>query len=636
MKIIITEGQLLLFEDRKQFENLISKRKTTGKPVKDEDVKAIEELSITDGYLVLFAKLYFTEIDKQNDGYVAKQRLKSISNILKERPNIVKVLPKQLFQYNDIEELNKDLKSGIQTLAAKNFYKKIPQSLKSEEDVERYWHLMARADIKIKEHNIENIVFKKVSKFDTVYQFLKYVDNIIENLSSYEDTLEKYQSSRHVKLLYKNEEEKCLLYVAMDEIGFDDLTDGTIWCISQDYGGGYIANRNDYSNGGQRTFFRLYNFLAEKQANNSIGFFVGKGNYVNYAYNASDDSVVEEINNFLEDFQIDLSKYPRYTYDFEPEHDDEEYEDDEEHEDEEEENINKLRFKHLAEIFDYHFNTSLSFSYNNGVLTDQGQKFRSLLTATVKGEGDSTGSDMMNHMDFYSKTIESYFPSKIKVSTKQVIKFFENYYGGFKFNYQHTGQDLFGDVSTTTVKEPLEQFMQKLIELGLPINLNESVDKNKVIITESTVSRIKIIKDLEQLAPEFAQAGQKVYDRWCQDEEGYCEDFGHGGICDEIAADILHIIQKHTDYNCFSNYNEHDMHTSVYVYQCDENPDEDGNRYGILIHIDIPYYHYEKGAAYTWAKIPNVKFVPSMVEIYDMSGYFENYVDGETCEVLDF
>lgn len=139
----------------------------------------------------------------------------------------------------------------------------------------------------------------------------------------------------------------------------------------------------------------------------------------------------------------------------------------------------------------------------------------------------------------------------------------------------------------------------------------------------------QIISILERNKQAFINAAQRVYDEWEQDEEGHDEEYGYGGICDNIAAKFGSIIGG-LGLNSFTKYNEYDYHTSAYAYQCPENEDEQG----ILIQVDIHPFTYEKGAGYTWTKIPNVKFDASDVTIFDMSGYFENYVDGD-CEMIE-
>jgi hypothetical protein len=53
-----------------------------------------------------------------------------------------------------------------------------------------------------------------------------------------------------------------------------------------------------------------------------------------------------------------------------------------------------------------------------------------------------------------------------------------------------------------------------------------------------------------------------------------------------------------------------------------------------MISVDIPYWMYESGAAYTWTKKQGVHFSADMVEITDMSSYAENFIDFENCEPI--
>jgi len=123
---------------------------------------------------------------------------------------------------------------------------------------------------------------------------------------------------------------------------------------------------------------------------------------------------------------------------------------------------------------------------------------------------------------------------------------------------------------------------------------------------------------LESLKTQFATVAQEVYNEWEQDHEGYDEMYGSGGICDDIADKMCDVVTSNSDYGCFTRYSEYECHTSIYVY-------DTANR--ILMHVDISPYNYETGGGYTWKKIPDVKFQPEMVEIQDMSGYWDEFMD---------
>lgn len=122
---------------------------------------------------------------------------------------------------------------------------------------------------------------------------------------------------------------------------------------------------------------------------------------------------------------------------------------------------------------------------------------------------------------------------------------------------------------------------------------------------------------LTTLRPQFAAAAQSVYDQWEQDENGHDEQYGGGGICDDVADAMCDVAQK-AHMNCFTLYNEGYCHTSIYVY------DEASKQ---LYNVDIHPYNYETGTAYTWKKIQNVKFTPEMVDVDDISGDWDNYFD---------
>lgn len=112
------------------------------------------------------------------------------------------------------------------------------------------------------------------------------------------------------------------------------------------------------------------------------------------------------------------------------------------------------------------------------------------------------------------------------------------------------------------------------------------------------------MKLLKSLAPKIAQAAQKVYDAWEQDEDGMDDIYGGGGICDDIAEVISHVINRDTPFSAFGVYNENYCHTSAYV---------EAN--GDYFEVDIPPFNYEEGYGYNWKKLPNIKFSPDMVSV---------------------
>jgi hypothetical protein len=132
---------------------------------------------------------------------------------------------------------------------------------------------------------------------------------------------------------------------------------------------------------------------------------------------------------------------------------------------------------------------------------------------------------------------------------------------------------------------------------------------------------------LHSLKPKFIVVAQKIYDDWEQDDEGFDDLYGVGGICDDIADKFCEIIYNSNDeFICTTIYDAHNYHTSVYV--ANTNTKE-------LYHIDLPYYHYEKGAGYNWEKIPNVTFDVSMIEINDISHDYEEYIEDDNFKDFD-
>jgi len=108
---------------------------------------------------------------------------------------------------------------------------------------------------------------------------------------------------------------------------------------------------------------------------------------------------------------------------------------------------------------------------------------------------------------------------------------------------------------------------------------------------------LKSIKEIESLKPTMILKAQNVYNNWKQDDQGHDEEYGGGGICHNIADEIASVL----------NDNGIDAATvsatvgTQHVYTI-------GKFQEGVYEIDIYPSTYETGAAYTWKKIPNVKF----------------------------
>jgi len=132
-----------------------------------------------------------------------------------------------------------------------------------------------------------------------------------------------------------------------------------------------------------------------------------------------------------------------------------------------------------------------------------------------------------------------------------------------------------------------------------------------------------MFNDLVKIRADLILVAQKIYNEWEQDNEGYDELYGTGGICDEIADAMCDVVHGKTDYNCFTLYNEFDCHTSIYVYDIEKK---------LLYNVDIPPYIYESGIAYTWKKLKDVNFIVDHVAITEQD--YDDYLD-ENGEVID-
>ena len=151
--------------------------------------------------------------------------------------------------------------------------------------------------------------------------------------------------------------------------------------------------------------------------------------------------------------------------------------------------------------------------------------------------------------------------------------------------------------------------------------------KNKIkqIICEHVASS-NMENKLKSLIPDFIKTAQTVYNDWEQSEDGESEEYGTGGICDVIADEMCNVVYEKTDYNCFSNYNEIDCHSSIYVYDSDNK---------LLFNVDIPPYVYETGTGYNWKKLKNIQFQKEDVILHDMTELYSEYIDDEG-NVKDF
>jgi hypothetical protein len=133
----------------------------------------------------------------------------------------------------------------------------------------------------------------------------------------------------------------------------------------------------------------------------------------------------------------------------------------------------------------------------------------------------------------------------------------------------------------------------------------------KSLLCEGRLNSISQITDEVKRA--LAAAAQKVYDEWQQNEEGYDEELGGGGICHIIADEMSDVLFDNKIYNLQTQCTD-----QPHVYLIGKFKE------GIFT-IDIPYYVYESGGGWTWKKKPDVKFDESHVEIYQLDSNYRSW-----------
>jgi hypothetical protein len=124
------------------------------------------------------------------------------------------------------------------------------------------------------------------------------------------------------------------------------------------------------------------------------------------------------------------------------------------------------------------------------------------------------------------------------------------------------------------------------------------------------VTRGPLYKKLQSIRLQIAQAAQKVYDGWYQDEAGFDEMYGGGGICHDIADAIVGVIYDHIPSVIAGTVNPSCGENHVWTMVTLEDEDQ-GEGYV----VDIPYHVYEKGGGYSWTKIPDVEFSPEDITL---------------------
>ena len=147
------------------------------------------------------------------------------------------------------------------------------------------------------------------------------------------------------------------------------------------------------------------------------------------------------------------------------------------------------------------------------------------------------------------------------------------------------------------------------------MKLIETIIK-KCLKEQNSMLNNDIYQDILKLRSDLIIAAQKVYSEWEQDEDGYDEVYGEGGICDAMADAMADVVNEKTKWGVFHLYNESDCHTSIYVYD---------NKSQKIYNVDIPPYVYERGTGYNWKKISDVTFKVDNIEINEVD--WDDFMD---------
>lgn len=123
-------------------------------------------------------------------------------------------------------------------------------------------------------------------------------------------------------------------------------------------------------------------------------------------------------------------------------------------------------------------------------------------------------------------------------------------------------------------------------------------------------------RDLKALAPQIVKTAQEVYDYWQQDETGFNEETGYGGIC-HLIADAWCAGLASAGFPCIS------FHGSVgenHVWAIAQTRDG-------IFSVDINPFHYESGGGYCWRKKIGIVFDASMIEFDRVSPFPSDWAE---------
>lgn len=145
------------------------------------------------------------------------------------------------------------------------------------------------------------------------------------------------------------------------------------------------------------------------------------------------------------------------------------------------------------------------------------------------------------------------------------------------------------------------------------------------------MSRMELRKALESLRPRLAEAAQAVIDAWEQDAEGWDEEYGEGGPCDDVASALSEAV-----YNAIPGVEVvdggHDGDDHAYIIVYDESD---------AFAVDVPPHVYESGGGYSWQKLEGASVTADdvIIEPVDrrhvvLAAIAHRIAAGQECEIV--
>ena len=139
------------------------------------------------------------------------------------------------------------------------------------------------------------------------------------------------------------------------------------------------------------------------------------------------------------------------------------------------------------------------------------------------------------------------------------------------------------------------------------------------------MSGLPSVAVMNGLKVRLARAAQMVYDAWEQDEHGNDDEYGGGGICHDIADAMVEVLDGSGIESRSVSQSIGEVHMFVVAKFAEG-----------IYSIDIPPQTYERGSAYTWAKIPGVKFGPEDIDLFLLDKDPDNFDEYDESTRLEF